>query len=605
MDVKEKLLLSITHLSSVYYRALVNFTDSLVWTQDFDDIFSLSFTEVSDAVVDTLESEYNRIPGVQTVSVVLIKKMVRDNGVDIFVELDVGSDYNNNDEQIRSVLYNVVKEGAIASYVTSVQGFQFRRLGEVTPSIRPCMPDEHRCSDGTCILLEYLVTTDDKPPVIPVTPAPVTTTTPARRPTYPRPCRADQATCQSGECIPRDYICDGQRDCSDGSDEFRCGTPSPCEPNEFKCKNGRCALKLWRCDGDNDCEDNSDELNCPTKGPSDRCAPEQFECLSDRTCIPASYQCDEEPDCPDRSDEYSCTPPSVISPPEESVQAARGSTVTFTCQATGVPTPIITWRLNWGHIPASARITMTSEDGRGTLIIRDVKETDQGAYTCEAINAKGLVFGIPDGVLTLITSTIPGNCPDGQFSMDGRCVSCFCAGISKNCKATGRYRDQISLRFTEEEDYKGVNVSFPSRPGTPPLSSTQLLINPEEREFQLVDLSRRFLNLDSFWTLPRQFLGNKIDSYGGSLKYKIRYTLARGLSEPVEKPDVIMVGNGRRLVYRRGSPTPPRETNSKDIKFTEQNWQHSNGRPVSREELMMTLASLDSINIRTSTTTTW
>lgn len=48
-------------------------------------------------------------------------------------------------------------------------------------------------------------------------------------------------------------------------------------------------------------------------------------------------------------------PPSVTSPPEESVQAARGATVTFTCQAVGVPTPIITWRLNWGHIPVSGR----------------------------------------------------------------------------------------------------------------------------------------------------------------------------------------------------------------------------------------------------------
>jgi hypothetical protein len=56
----------------------------------------------------------------------------------------------------------------------------------------------------------------------------------------------------------------------------------------------------------------------------------------------------------------------------------------------------------------------------------------------------------------------------------------------------------------------GVNVTYPSRPGTPPLSSTQLLINPEEEEFQLVDLSRRFLILDSYWTLPRQFLGNKV-----------------------------------------------------------------------------------------------
>ena len=57
--------------------------------------------------------------------------------MDVFVELDVGSDYNSDDEQIRSVLYNVVKEGAIASYVTSVEGFQFRRLGEgKTPTKR-------------------------------------------------------------------------------------------------------------------------------------------------------------------------------------------------------------------------------------------------------------------------------------------------------------------------------------------------------------------------------------------------------------------------------------------------------------------------------------
>ncbi|XP_054464444.1 basement membrane-specific heparan sulfate proteoglycan core protein isoform X3 [Anoplopoma fimbria] len=608
--------------STIYYRALVNFTDSLVYGPELEDILSPAFNEISEAVVDTLESDYNRIPGSQTVSVVLIKKMIREDGVDVFVEMDVGSDYNSNDEQIRSVLYNVVKEGAIASYVTSVQGFQFRRLGEVTTGIRPCMPDEHRCGDGTCILMEYLC--DNRPdcrdmsdetncdtrrpdPPVTTTPTPTTTTTtttttikkPPRPHGPPGPCRADQATCQSGECIPRDYVCDGERDCSDGSDEFRCGTPSPCEPNEFKCKNGRCALKLWRCDGDNDCEDNSDETNCPTKGPGDRCAPEQFECLSDRTCIPASYQCDDEPDCPDRSDEYGCTPPSVTSPPEESIQAARGATVTFQCQAVGVPTPIITWRLNWGHIPLSGRISMTSENGRGTLTIRDVKEADQGAYTCEAINAKGLVFGIPDGVLTLTSNPNPGNCPDGHFTVEGRCVSCFCAGISKNCKGTGRYRNQISLRFTEEEDFKGVNVTYPARPGTPPLSSTQLLINPEMEEFQLVDLSRRFLNLDSFWTLPRQFLGNKIDSYGGSLKFKVRYTLARGQSEPVEKPDIMLVGNGRRLVYRRGNPTPARVVNQKEIKFTEDNWQHSNGRTVTREELMMTLANLDSINIRT------
>ncbi|KAL1020675.1 hypothetical protein UPYG_G00003200 [Umbra pygmaea] len=599
-------------LSTRYYRALVNFTDSIVYGPEMENISSTSFQEISDAVVDTLESEYNKIPGLQTVNVVLIKKMLRQDGVDVFVELDVGSDHNNNDNQIRNVLYGVVKEGAIASYVTSVQGFQFRHLGEVGPEPRPCMKDEHTCRDGGCIPLEYLC--DNRPDCNDMSdelecdifrPGPVTQTPPTiftpkktpRPPSPPGPCRADQATCQNGQCVLREYLCDGQSDCSDGSDELRCGTPSPCEPNEFKCKNGRCALKLWRCDGDNDCEDNSDEIDCPTKGPGDTCAPEQFVCLSDRTCIPSSYQCDEEPDCPDRSDEYGCTPPTVTSPPEESIQVARGETVTFNCVAVGVPTPIITWRLNWGHIPTSSRISMTSENGRGTLIIRDVKEADQGAYTCEAINAKGLVFGIPDGVLSLIQK--PGNCPDGHFSVEGRCVSCFCFGITKNCANTGRYRSQVSLRFNEEDNFKGVNVSYPSRPDTPPLSNTQLLINTEEEEFQLLDLSRRFLILDSYWTLPRQFLGNKIDSYGGSLRYKVRYTLARGQTEPEEKPDVILTGNGQRLVYRRGNPTAAGVLNQKEVKFTEENWQHSSGLQVSREDLMMTLANLQSISIRT------
>lgn len=56
----------------------------------------------------------------------------------MFVELDVGSDNNSNETQIRGVLYSVVKEGTIASYDTSVVGFQFRRLGEGTSVIAIC-----------------------------------------------------------------------------------------------------------------------------------------------------------------------------------------------------------------------------------------------------------------------------------------------------------------------------------------------------------------------------------------------------------------------------------------------------------------------------------
>lgn len=41
-------------LSLVYYRALVNFTDSLVYGPELEDIFSPAFKEISEAVVDTV-----------------------------------------------------------------------------------------------------------------------------------------------------------------------------------------------------------------------------------------------------------------------------------------------------------------------------------------------------------------------------------------------------------------------------------------------------------------------------------------------------------------------------------------------------------------------
>ncbi|XP_044852234.1 basement membrane-specific heparan sulfate proteoglycan core protein isoform X5 [Mauremys mutica] len=621
----------------IYFRALVNFTQSIDYSPQLDDANSEEFREVSEAVVDTLESEYYKIGGEQVVSVVFIKEI---DGY-AFVELDVGSEGNLDEGEIREVLYSVVESGSIASYITSTQGFQFRRLGAVPPDVRACTGEEFACGSGECIDQEFRcdrrpdcrdmsdelncdpqeVVSTPPPPITtaqlattrtptttPLTPMVTTrrvpSTTPprlitSRHPLELHPCRRDEAVCSNKQCIPRDYLCDGERDCLDGSDELSCGTPTPCEPNEFKCRNGHCALKLWRCDGDNDCVDGSDEVDCPTKGPYDACSPYQFTCVSSHTCIPASYQCDEEADCPDRSDEVGCTPPQVITPPEESVQATPGQTVRFRCVAVGVPTPIITWRLNWGHIPANRRVSISSENGHGTLTIRDVKEADQGAYTCEAINARGMVFGIPDGVLSLTPRR--GPCPEGHFHVEGtsKCLACFCFGVTTACHGTSRYRDQIRLRFDTPDDFKGVNVTTPAQPGTLPLSATQLQIDPALQEFQLVDLSRRFLAHDSFWALPSQFLGNKVDSYGGYLSFKVRYGLARGQSEPVQKSNVVIVGNGQKLIYRVQVPTQPSVVNQRQIHFTEENWQQESGAPVSRETLLLALQNLETILVQT------
>ena len=78
-------------------------------------------------------------------------------------------------------------------------------------------------------------------------------------------CSEDQFACSDGlKCISNEYLCDGDADCNDASDEsesacIECGT----DPSKFTCElygNEVCHDMCYKCDGYNDCDDLSDEL---------------------------------------------------------------------------------------------------------------------------------------------------------------------------------------------------------------------------------------------------------------------------------------------------------------------------------------------------------
>lgn len=79
-----------------------------------------------------------------------------------------------------------------------------------------------------------------------------------------------------------------------------------CESYEFKCSNKNCTMKEWLCDGEDDCGDNSDEEYCVKNPARSQCNYYEFQCKSGDQCVPKSYHCDGENDCEDGTDELGC-----------------------------------------------------------------------------------------------------------------------------------------------------------------------------------------------------------------------------------------------------------------------------------------------------------
>lgn len=146
-----------------------------------------------------------------------------------------------------------------------------------------------------------------------------------------RPCPSHMRTCESDRhCIYASDVCDGHQDCEDGSDERNCTNNRICASYEIQCEtpvtnvsgaaaaaaaghanHKKCIPRAWLCDGEDDCGDWSDEINEKCLPPSydhmitttsKPCHDGSFPCESGE-CIKWEKVCDQEDNCLDGSDE--------------------------------------------------------------------------------------------------------------------------------------------------------------------------------------------------------------------------------------------------------------------------------------------------------------
>uniref|UniRef100_A0A8B9LXF7 Laminin subunit alpha-5 n=1 Tax=Astyanax mexicanus TaxID=7994 RepID=A0A8B9LXF7_ASTMX len=188
-------------------------------------------------------------------------------------------------------------------------------------------------------------------------------------------------------------------------------------------------------------------------------------------------------------------------------------------------------------------------------------------------------------------------CSLGTFHLDPTnpkgCTKCFCFGATDRCRKS----DNLARLTFPIINMEGWVLLRGDRQEVP----VSVYLDQDLVEADLSDVPDVYQDLH--WHAPQTYLGDKVSSYSGYLRYQLRTQTMRGdalyLPSEVSRPDVILKGNQMTLVYMEREYSSPEQPHEGVVHLVEGSFRHAQtGNVVSREELMMVLVALESLQIR-------
>ncbi|XP_071807655.1 laminin subunit alpha-2-like isoform X1 [Asterias amurensis] len=179
-----------------------------------------------------------------------------------------------------------------------------------------------------------------------------------------------------------------------------------------------------------------------------------------------------------------------------------------------------------------------------------------------------------------------------QPALSEGCTSCFCFGITDDCRQTNYIRKQLRMSSrTNDFSVSDVFHSVPTQRGVT-FTTERVDLNATEA---FITLNVQEL----YWNLPIAFIGNKVSSYGGFLNFTVAYRLRPPTVTPLESTiDIKILGTRYSIIM--DIPEPPQDDRqAMSIKLLEHNFRlQPSGRQPTREEFMMVLQDIKAFLIR-------